>query len=284
MGVDVAKLLKACGWHDKELQPNRIQESVRQFQRGFAFGLLAVDGDPGALTISAMEYSAERKGACSPNFRFAEFASYYSEIKLHRDLVLGLEALREITGPLEIVGAYRDPRRNREVGGASQSVHLSGGAADIRPIVSVEQVVALGVFSGIGAELANDMVRHVDVRGADRSVPSRGGSPDNPTFWGYKPNGAHVNEINPKWRGYKAGPGLPALLTWKGDPAKAQKKPSPPPLAPQPKPEPTKQDTPRPSIGREVAELGQRVSQAEKAVASVSADLSGIKNDLNSLL
>lgn len=228
------QLLARCGWDKSHLTPANRASCVYEFQRGFGFGLLAVDGDPGPLTLSAMEWSAERDGACTPHFSFREFKSKGDgSIRLHRDLARGLEVVRGLVGrPITIVSGYRDPAHNKREGGAPQSVHLSGGAAD-STFAPLRQIAALGIFSGIGARTDNQIVQHVDVRGADASVPNgSGGRPNAPTLWGYDPKTGRAVDAPSSWSSYPAnGPGLPALLTWKGDPA------SPPP-APAPDPSP----------------------------------------------
>lgn len=50
-----------------------------------------------------------------------------------------LDPLRERCGhPIRVNSGYRCPTHNREVGGATQSQHLKGEAADIRPVKSEE--------------------------------------------------------------------------------------------------------------------------------------------------
>lgn len=227
------QLLARCGWDKKHLTTANRAACVRAFQRGFGFGLLASDGDPGPLTLSAMEHSADRDGACTPHFSFREFRSKGDgSIWLHRDLPRGLEFVRTVTGrPITIVSGYRDPAHNRAVGGATGSVHLSGGAAD-GTFAPLKAIMALGIFSGIGATTNDQIVRHVDVRGADVSVPNAsGGRPNRPTLWGYDPRTGRAINAPAAWSSIPAnGPGLPALLTWKGDPAE------PPPAPPDPQP------------------------------------------------
>lgn len=75
-----------------------------------------------------------------------------------------LEDLRARNGgrPLRILSAYRGPLKNASVGGARQSQHLAGRAADI-PIgyATVEEAVMSG-FTGIGSK--GPWAIHVDVR------------------------------------------------------------------------------------------------------------------------
>lgn len=45
-----------------------------------------------------------------------------------------LEPLREHTGPIKVNSGYRSPKTNKAVGGAKNSQHLTGEAADIEGI------------------------------------------------------------------------------------------------------------------------------------------------------
>lgn len=78
-------------------------------------------------------------------------------------LVAGLEHLRGQVGrPLVIVSGYRTPETNKAVGGASQSRHLVGDAADIpEGYATIEQAQRAG-FVGIGSK--GPWAIHVDMR------------------------------------------------------------------------------------------------------------------------
>src|SRR6478752_3641941 len=76
----------------------------------------------------------------TPHFRLVEFLHYgstqglttaiYQNIKA---LANRLEVVRRLCGnrPIRILSGFRTPAHNKEVGGASQSYHLVGKAADI---------------------------------------------------------------------------------------------------------------------------------------------------------
>jgi hypothetical protein len=158
----------------------------RMFQDSFQFGdygmfPLVVDGDPGLKTLAAMRLSERNGCAASKHFVYAEFrtkgslvVSRQNEVLLVvRDQVAALEALRVTIGqPLHLLSPFRDPTHNTLVGGAKNSQHLYGRAADIdrprtaRPVSEAEARAA--GFRGVGMiSRSNPDVVHVDVRGFD---------------------------------------------------------------------------------------------------------------------
>ncbi len=84
--------------------------------------------------------------------------------EIDAELIDRLERLRSVAGgrPLRIVSGYRSPAYNRAVGGAPNSQHMFGRAADI-PLgyATVRQATDVG-FRGIGFQ--HDFAIHVDVR------------------------------------------------------------------------------------------------------------------------
>ena len=166
--TELQRTLRLLGW------PIRVDgvlgaqtaEAVRDFQRGYAFSTLVASGDPGLRTREALRTAIRRAGRCSPHFTFRDFRSPGSGwIKLDRALARALEAYRaELAAPVAVLSGHRDARWNRAHGGIRGSQHLHGTAADVEPVMTVEAVHALRVFSGIGVERASGLVRHLDVR------------------------------------------------------------------------------------------------------------------------
>lgn len=90
-------------------------------------------------------------------------------------LASNLELLRTILGRVPVVSAYRCPARNREVGGASDSRHMRGEAADLNmnelrrdgyaqdEIFNAAERVPAFAGGGIGVYLNGGV--HVDIRG-----------------------------------------------------------------------------------------------------------------------
>lgn len=111
----------------------------------------------------------------TPHFHSDEFLDSGSrDRKDPPTMLLGvLEHLRGLVGrPLTIVSGYRTPETNARVGGAPQSRHLFGDAADIPSgYCTLEQAEASGAI-GIGTK--DGWVLHVDVR------------PGGPARWEYE--------------------------------------------------------------------------------------------------
>jgi uncharacterized protein YcbK (DUF882 family) len=105
----------------------------------------------------------------SAHFREEEFRSRGDgTVRVEARLVWHLEKLRTLIGgrPIRIVSGYRDPAHNRRVGGAVNSRHLHGDAADIpRGVATVEQARSAG-FTGIGR--SGPWAVHVDMRPGPR--------------------------------------------------------------------------------------------------------------------
>jgi len=101
------------------------------------------------------------------NFALAEFACRCcGAVRVDPELVQKLQQLRDRIGkPIAITSGYRCPAHNRAVGGAAQSQHMYGAAADITvkgmaPATVADHAEAIG-FGGIGRY---STFTHVDVR------------------------------------------------------------------------------------------------------------------------
>lgn len=181
----VQQLLKTIGWPikaDGKRGPTTA-DAVKDFQRGFVGDpeqpALLGDGLVGPKTEAAIRWSAANDGRCSAHFQFKEFASSRSGwIRTHRDLVIGLEKLREHLGqPVGVLSGFRDFDL-----GASMSQHKFGNAIDpSATLPHFTEVAKLGVFSGIGYFQQTGLVRHVDVRHVGPN--STGGTRQKPTIF-----------------------------------------------------------------------------------------------------
>jgi zinc D-Ala-D-Ala carboxypeptidase len=108
--------------------------------------------------------SSPGRSTGTAHFRVTEFACPHCGVHLVRpQLLFRLELLRKAIGrPIPIVSGYRCPVHNLEAGGAADSQHMYGAAADIPlGLVTVNQALHAG-FTGIGRQKGT--VRHVDVR------------------------------------------------------------------------------------------------------------------------
>ncbi len=160
--IEIQRQLRTVGW---PLVVDGIfgtisRQALRDFQVGYAFSQLRVDGAPDPQTLSALRWCAANGGHASEHFRFVEFRTRGSQqisinnhvIRVQRRLVLALEQYRRATGgPVHIASAYQSVACNNRIQGSVQCQHLLGTAADVaNPCLSVPEVAALGVFDSIG--------------------------------------------------------------------------------------------------------------------------------------
>lgn len=129
----------------------------------------------GHALVYADRYSLKQHGRgyrLSPHFVLAEFASKdgTDTVYVHTALVALLEQIRcRFDRPLIITSGYRSLAHNRAVGGATQSRHLYGLAADIRVQgVSPAEVYAYADELGAGGVGRYQTFTHVDVQGSNR--------------------------------------------------------------------------------------------------------------------
>jgi GH25 family lysozyme M1 (1,4-beta-N-acetylmuramidase) len=166
--TETQTFLKQIGWPIKVTgtRTPETAQAINDFQRGYVGDPpgkpLREDGLVGPKTEEALRWSAANGGRCSKNFQFKEFASSKSGwIRTHRELVAGLEMLREHVGhPIGVLSGFRDFDL-----GASMSQHKFGNGIDpTKTLPHFSEIAALKVFSGIGHFATTGLVRHVDVR------------------------------------------------------------------------------------------------------------------------
>lgn len=183
--TDIQRALGAngfpCGKVDGVLGP-ATKAAVTRFQTAYNNGpWLTIDGIPGPLTAAAVAQLPQ----LSMHFVAGELASHGNgDCYVDRQLLLALEILRNKLGmPIHVIDAYRDPAHNASVGGASDSMHLYGLAADIPQICGWRVVSALDVFSGIGDRAG--AISHVDLRHLSSHNETPKATPANPARWTY---------------------------------------------------------------------------------------------------
>ncbi len=108
-------------------------------------------------------------GDLSPHFSRSEFVDRRTR-HLHGPtpgLIVVLERIRALTGkPLRIVSGYRSPSSNATVGGAKNSRHMEGDAADIPAgHATLSEAYASGAV-GVGTK--DGWATHVDTRPGPR--------------------------------------------------------------------------------------------------------------------
>ncbi len=105
----------------------------------------------------------------APHFILSEFACpCCQQVMLHPQLLKKLSELRKmLQRPVYITSGYRCINYNRQVGGAQNSYHLIGLAADIRviglSILDLLDYVEMLNFTGIGLYEQKNFL-HLDIR------------------------------------------------------------------------------------------------------------------------
>ncbi|MDO7787882.1 YcbK family protein [Desulforamulus aquiferis] len=106
----------------------------------------------------------------APHFAESEFACRCcGMVMISMELISRLEKLRQYIGrPVIVSSGYRCPRHNQVVGGAVNSFHMKGLAADIYIVgYSAEKLATVAEwfgFDGLGVYRQGNFI-HVDVRG-----------------------------------------------------------------------------------------------------------------------
>ena len=142
-------------------------------KRSLLYGALLLTGIYGLASFK------KKRRRMSKYFKISEFnskdgAKMPPEVKANiLDLISNLDVIRETIGkPVIINSGYRSPKHNKEVGGASKSMHMVGKAADIHvPGMStqelyriIEQLIAKGKIVQGGVGLYPSWI-HYDIRG-----------------------------------------------------------------------------------------------------------------------
>lgn len=85
-------------------------------------------------TAARAEVEVDRPFRISEHFIANEFrCKCCGELRIDMELIIKLEELRALVGrPIIVLSGYRCPEHNKEVGGADNSQHLYGKAADIK--------------------------------------------------------------------------------------------------------------------------------------------------------
>lgn len=173
-------ILTALGWRIRTA--GEYHQALAHFQGGWALGpALKADGILGPYTSAALRISEARRRCnlptASAHFSFIEMRckcagsfSSCARIWTKRSLFQELEKYRASLGHgFSIVSGCRCPGHNHAVGGATQSRHMAGDAADFAPERPVAWFNNRNLFNGRGWNHAptSHPVRHGDM-GAPR--------------------------------------------------------------------------------------------------------------------
>lgn len=91
-----------------------------------------VEGVKNMYSVNVYNVSTEGAMKITNNFKVSEFKSDSKIVLIHHTLPIALQMIREKIGKaINITNAYRTETHNKRVGGASNSFHLYGMAADI---------------------------------------------------------------------------------------------------------------------------------------------------------
>lgn len=114
--------------------------------------------------------SLGQTGRLSPHFVASEFACPHCGACFVRPALLELlERIRAKDGkPIHIVSGYRCPVHNAKVGGAGDSQHVYGAAADLPAGRLTTSGAIRAMAIGIGSK--GDSAIHVDVRDGPRTM------------------------------------------------------------------------------------------------------------------
>jgi hypothetical protein len=181
----VQQQLVACGFSVPLTgqMDDATREAIKFFQMGWC-GVRPLDRSDGKLTAMtrlALAFSARNKGSLgrsAKNFRFQEFRlDNKGDPRVRRNVGLAAQAYRDKFGPTTIVRSASSTEHNQAVGGAPDSRHLfpdHWDAIDVSPQDrSVDEIRALGKWTGIGHHAATGFVDHIDLRdGFEPGSPS----------------------------------------------------------------------------------------------------------------
>jgi zinc D-Ala-D-Ala carboxypeptidase len=186
-GADVTELqIRVAGWAADHASQTRVSidgdfgpgtaAAVKRFQSAYGLGADAVVGPSTQAKLNALEQSdgstvhfnwSEFTDRVSGNFNGGKVSAAAAKENARR-CMYKLEALRKKLGdkPITVNSGFRSIAHNADVGGASDSMHLYGTAADLDvPGVANKTVYQKAETCGFsGLETYNEDHQHVDSR------------------------------------------------------------------------------------------------------------------------
>lgn len=181
-------------WRLTQLLTPTGTNAVLPFRPGFepprdsAFTLHGVRYDDPTGGSVPLEWVADDRDLwLTPGFRLRDFTARDGAplARISPELVAGLERMRHRAGQLIIISGYRHPAHNAVVGGAGDSQHQAGKAADIASPGKSPTELALLALDEIGCNVGLGLgpnSLHVDVRGELKTWTYAGASMSGPAF------------------------------------------------------------------------------------------------------
>lgn len=149
-------IVAAATWNDQTVTKTAVirQDDISRLRQEYVD--FRAFGSPKKMTLSVPARAAVGPPIATTNFTGAEFNRGNYDVVVNGGMQSHAQMTRTAYGsPITLTSAYRNPRRNKEVGGAANSVHMTGGAVDMVPatVTRANKVSLYRAALGSGASL-----------------------------------------------------------------------------------------------------------------------------------